>query len=673
MVLRIILLALLQFLTSGHNVTDCLVKIKKVLSSAGSSFALSSPPYGKMFQYSGKSINQLGVYESCWELSEANYVLIEFNRHPPILWSICGPSECNHDDWYYIVNSWIDSVSGYLPSKSEVKLASSSDNTLDIEFKVHFPERYIRSRFHYLNGPAQAMIVITVIIFTICVAGTIVDLYTKQSEEEIKLDVEQTGITKDEYLSVPSSGKLWSDVLICFSIIRNAKKLMSQHLDDYHPHLYFFDGIRVITIGWVILGTCGGYYLSDVPVINYMKIKQIGKMYYVLPAYTSLLALDVLFWVGGFLYAYFFLNSFTNSATHWLKIYLKHYLEMVPLFIFVTFFFWTLARFIGFGPWFFTGNKIYDDCKDYWWANLFFLSNMIPYGQWSECISSGWFLSVEMQLFVFTPPLILLYKKSPYIGWFICSGLIFLGIILGGVVAHHFYLNVSVGNPDHSWTFYNYYFNKPYIRMPPYLFGILSGFIYFASLNQSDDPIANLFVKLFKNFTYRYVNLAFGVTMWLVLVNVQFQVYEHPGSDLDYDEWSHSKTSAYYAFLRFGLGLAYTCMFTPMALGYFPWIAAVFSSQIWTPWSRLTFTAFLIHVPIIDICMRSLQMAKYFNKTYVFVEFLTMTILVYFFAFAFALVIDIPAKSLILMIFGRKKQEQENYAINDFKSESIGL
>ena len=66
-------------------------------------------------------------------------------------------------------------------------------------------------------------------------------------------------------------------------------------------------------------------------------------------------------------------------------------------------------------------------------------------------------------------------------------------------------------------------------------------------------------------------------------------------------------------------------------------------------------------------------MAKYFSKTYVFLEFLTMTILVYFFAFAFAVVIDIPAKSVILMIFGRKKQEQENYAINDFKSESIGL
>jgi hypothetical protein len=673
MVLRIILFALLQTFSEGHNVTECLLKLRKVITSVGASFSYPSPPYGKMYQYSGKAINQLGVYESCWELSEANYVLIEFRRHPPILWSICGPEVCTKDDWYYIVNSWIDSA-GYLPSKSQALLGSSDDNDLGIEFKVHFPEPYIRSRFHDLNGPAVAMIIITVIIFMICLIGTTVDLLTKQSEEEVKLDVEQTGMTKDEYLTLPSTGKTWADVLICFSLIRNMKKLMSQHFDDYHPHLYYFDGIRVITIGWVILGTCGGYYMSDVPVINYMKLEQVSKKYFTLPAYSSLLALDVLFWVGGFLYAYFFLNSFSSSPLHWLKIYLKHYLEMLPLFIFVTFFFWTLARFIGFGPWFFTGNKIYKDCKDYWWANLFFLSNMIPYGQWSECISSGWFLSVEMQLFVFTPPLIIIYKKWPYLGWILCGGLIGLGIILGGVVAHHFTLNVSVANPDHSWAFYNYYFNKPYIRMPPYLFGILSGFIYYASLNQSDDKIANLFVKLFKNFIYRYLNLALGISLWLILINVQFQVYEHPGDDFDYDKWSHKKTSAYFAFLRFGLGLAYTCMFTPMSLGYFPWITTVFSSQVWTPWSRLTFTAFLIHVPIIDICMRSLQFAKYFSKLYLFFEFVTMTLIVYFFAVIFALVIDIPAKAIMLMILGKKDQKNEYYEINDVKKkDDFGL
>ena len=90
------------------------------------------------------------------------------------------------------------------------------------------------------------MIVITVIIFSICVAGTVVDLYTKQSEEEIKLGLEQTGITKDEQ---------WHIMIKCinlFSIKRNAKKLMSQNFDNYQRHLSRFDGIRVITIGWFI-------------------------------------------------------------------------------------------------------------------------------------------------------------------------------------------------------------------------------------------------------------------------------------------------------------------------------------------------------------------------------------------------------------------------------------
>jgi len=669
--LKLILSVLFLQLAYSENITECLVQLKNVIVGAKNSFSLSPPAYAKMFQYSGKATNQLGVFESCFEMSEANYVLVEFSRHPPILYSICGPEVCTKDDWYYIINSWInstngiESTNGLLPGKENVKLASSSANSMNREFKIHFPENYIQDRFHDLNGPAIAMIVISVIIGLICIVGSAIDLFTKQSEEEIRLDVEQTGMSKDDYLSVPSTENTVKNILICFSLIRNMKKLMSQHLDDYHPHLYYFDGIRVVTIGWVILGACGNYYFTEVPLINYMKLESISKQYYALPAYSALLALDVLFWIGGFLYAYFLLNSFSSSPKHWLFIYLKHYLEMAPSFIFVTFFFWTLARFMGFGPWFFTGNDIYDDCKDYWWANLFFISNIIPNGTWSQCISAGWFLSVEMQLFVFTPPLIMIYKKVPYLAWFIISGLIVMSMILAGTIAHHFDLNVSVAYEDSQWAFYNYYSNKPYIRMPPYLFGLVSGFIYFASLNNSEDKLANLFVKLFKNFIYRYLNLALGVILWLILINVQFQVYEHPGSNFEYDKWSHKKTSAYFAFLRFGLGLSYTCMFTPLSLGHFPWISTFFSSQFWTPWSRLTFTVYLIHLPVIDICMRSLQFGKYFNKTYMFVEFVTMTVICYFIAVIFALFIDIPAKTFVLMIFGKKSVKEDYFEIND--------
>ena len=53
---------------------------------------------------------------------------------------------------------------------------------------------------------------------------------------------------------------------------------------------------------------------------------------------------------------------------------------MMPLFMFITFFFWTLGRYFGSGPLWDTGNDNYSDCKDYWYANLFFISNIVPNG-----------------------------------------------------------------------------------------------------------------------------------------------------------------------------------------------------------------------------------------------------------------------------------------------------
>ena len=143
-----------------------------------------------------------------------------------------------------------------------------------------------------------------------------------------------------------------------------------------------------------------------------------------------------------------------------------------------------------------------------------------------------------------------------------------IGVITGGVVAHHFNLNVSV-LASTKWDFYNYYNNKPYIRLSPYVLGIGSGFVYFTSVASHDDNLSNLIIKLLKNKTVRFCNLIFGLVLWILVLNVQIDVYEHPGKNFDYDKWSDNQNAAYFAFVRLLLGLAYTLMFTPMVLGHF--------------------------------------------------------------------------------------------------------
>lgn len=86
---------------------------------------------------------------------------------------------------------------------------------------------------------------------------------------------------------------------------------------------------------------------------------------------------------------------------------------------------------------------------------------------------------------------------------------------------------------------------------------------------------------------------------------------------------------------------------------------------MWTPFSRLTFSVYLVHVPVIDIFMRSLQYPKYVDKTNIFVDFLAMTFVSYFVAVLFSIVIEIPVKTLLLMGFNKKSSKDNYYEIND--------
>ncbi|OMJ73182.1 hypothetical protein SteCoe_28188 [Stentor coeruleus] len=665
MVLNLIFFLFFKGVLGDGNLTECVAEFKNIILNAPEAFSSTPNTYAKMFSYTGKSINQLGRFEDCYSMSKAKYAIIEIMKAPPILMAICGPEVCSKSNYYDIINSIINSTVTEENAELANFLGLTSDiNQANLSYSMIFPESYIHSRFHDLNGSAIAMIVITVIIVAISLTGTVVDLIVHHEEDTMKIDIEETGIGKDDYLSVPHGELNLVNILICFSIVRNMKKLMSVHIDSYHPHLHFFDGLRVMTMGWIILGTVAGLYLYDLPLANYMKVKQTLKKYSSLSSYGSLLALDIMFWIGGVLYAYFLLNSYSSSIKHWVQIYLKHYLEMVPMFMFTTFFFWTLARYIGSGPYWYTANNIYSDCKDYWYSNLFFLSNFIPNGTWSKCLAHGWFLSVEMQFFIFTPLLIWIYKKSPFSAWVIIAGLISLGSILGGVIADHYNLNVSVYGPNRT-SYYNYYNNKPYTRMPPYIYGLAVGFIYYTSSTNNDDKISHFIIKLIKNTVFRYASLFLGVTLWIVMINIQFDVYKDPGDDLSYGKWSQERTSTYFAFLRLLLGLAYTLMFTPMILGYFSGITMVLSSSAWTPFSRLTFCVYLIQAPIINIFMRSLQYPKYLSKTSAFCDWLALIVICYFFAFIFAVFIDIPAKTFILWIFGKKSAKENYYEIND--------
>lgn len=59
----------------------------------------------------------------------------------------------------------------------------------------------------------------------------------------------------------------------------------------------------------------------------------------------------------------------------------------------------------------------YDNCVDYWWLNFVFMENFFGLGKWKDCYDSVWTISVEMQLYVLTLPVVYFFVWEKHYGY----------------------------------------------------------------------------------------------------------------------------------------------------------------------------------------------------------------------------------------------------------------
>ena len=117
------------------NMTQCLIDFGNIATSISKSYSTDLTDYEKMYAYSGKSLNQLGRFDDCNDISIARYAMIQFSEEPVVLLGICGPISCTVSDYYDLINSIINSTVDpitILSSNVINAYTSSSDNLLNI-------------------------------------------------------------------------------------------------------------------------------------------------------------------------------------------------------------------------------------------------------------------------------------------------------------------------------------------------------------------------------------------------------------------------------------------------------------------------------------------------------------------------------------------------------------
>ena len=174
---------------------------------------------------------------------------------------------------------------------------------------------------------------------------------------------------------------------------------------------------------WVILGHT--YYYA---------LNQSDNLTYVFDAFTrpflqiignAVLAVDTFYCIGGFLTSFILLKKFkkVSSPAFVAKLYLHRYLRLTMVYgIVIIFFMGFLGRY-GHGTFVhFTSDPLVERCKQYWWRNILYISNLIQvcdetgYCRVKSCLGHSWYLSNDMQFFVVGVPLILMVSKTRYVG-----------------------------------------------------------------------------------------------------------------------------------------------------------------------------------------------------------------------------------------------------------------
>ena len=118
-------------------------------------------------------------------------------------------------------------------------------------------------------------------------------------------------------------------------------------------------------------------------------------------AYTAFFAVDVFFWLGGFLMGYLTLSVFERrrgkiGAIGWILMYAHRFLRILPVYMFMMMIYVWLVPPLSEGPLWYQSRDIANGCDEYWWTNFLFLNNFLPRGLGNYCFGIGWYLANDM-------------------------------------------------------------------------------------------------------------------------------------------------------------------------------------------------------------------------------------------------------------------------------------
>ena len=281
---------------------------------------------------------------------------------------------------------------------------------------------------------AADIVVITILalVGVLMLIGTALDVrhrhFVKQQAEKLKMtsvaDSPNPRLAEMLYVLEPKPAKMqqrkppslatWQRVFIAFSLYTNTKKLLDTTTSK--GTLTCIHGIRFFSMTWVLIGHAASQVLS------YDQNFFVAFDWFRTPLFQVIAnatpSVDTFFLISGVVLAYSFCNAYQKQGKfNILMFYLHRYLRLTPPLAIVIAITATVFVYFGNGPlWTRTVELQQTNCQDYWWRNMLYIQDFFP-GE-EICVGQSWYLADDMQMFLFSPLVLLPLVWKPMMGVF---------------------------------------------------------------------------------------------------------------------------------------------------------------------------------------------------------------------------------------------------------------
>ncbi|KAK5638086.1 hypothetical protein RI129_012381 [Pyrocoelia pectoralis] len=386
-----------------------------------------------------------------------------------------------------------------------------------------------------------------------------------------------------------------------FSLISNGKKILARAKlsNEQISCLY---GLRCIGIAWVICGHTVNesfkgparnsfyvYYVIFMTVISFICtsfVLQWLNRTQNMPLWKANECVEIFFLLGGTLVSYTFLRKHASGYTfNIIYYYIERYLRLTPPFAVAVLFLVGLYKFLGSGPLWTEMEEDIEECRSYWWASLFYVQ---IYG-YKNCIPYTWYLSVDFELFILSPILLLPLKRWPK------SVLVVTICVLLCCMVTTAILDIQMAELDPGTDDDLYNDLMLYARAPSWLIGLLLGYLLFT------------FTKDGKNLVLNKGLLTFG---WVSAITLGI-ISTFATKYIMVNNYTLLRATLSKLIMRPIFSIAISWIIFSCHMGYGGIVNTFLSNPVFELFSKLTYNIYLVHFFVVKSFFNSIRTAPY--------------------------------------------------------------